>query len=442
MHLTEPRVKIPASARVADALSAIQARWRSLPIPLRQAATCWLILCGVYALIEYISVTFLDPVVDHSVTEHTAFSLHRFLLGFATGDAFNFYQPIAAHGYQRAVEAGFFPLYPLLIHLAALPFHGQHALAIAIGIGTLAAFLALWGVAQLATELSGLPGIGARVMRITVAYPLAFFLFTAQTEGLLLACVAWCFVCLHRRAWLGAAVLIFVAGLTRISALALFLPLVWEYAQAHRGVLIWLRSPSWRGVWWRELRYEAQHRWRVLRGIAEAIIVLCALPLALGIFLAILRASYQNPLAYLHAQTTFFGHRFTWPWQTVVLLAHTLISAPPGSFEQARYLLDLVPLAAFTLITVTTARRQPLAYTLFMAGLLALCIAAPVYPPVAQFPDPIVSAGRYLTAAMPCFLALGRWTTRYRWLEQWLMIAGMMLQAVLLVALAVGVWIV
>jgi hypothetical protein len=85
-------------------------------------------------------------------------------------------------------------------------------------------------------------------------------------------------------------------------------------------------------------------------------------------------------------------------------------------------------------LTVVGARKLPFAFTLYMVGLLYLCVSAPLI----GNPDAYGSAGRYLLVAVPLFLLLARWSARRPWLETFLLCAGFILQAVFLASYLTG----
>lgn len=82
---------------------------------------------------------------------------------------------------------------------------------------------------------------------------------------------------------------------------------------------------------------------------------------------------------------------------------------------------------------------MPLAYTLYMAGLIALGISSPI---TAGYPDLLMSVSRYMLAAAPMFLLLARWARRYPWADMLLVSTGFMLQGVLTVVLLTGGWLI
>jgi hypothetical protein len=99
---------------------------------------------------------------------------------------------------------------------------------------------------------------------------------------------------------------------------------------------------------------------------------------------------------------------------------------------------DYVPLALFAGLTFATLRRVPMAFSLYMLGLLFLSTASPI----PGNGDIYLSAGRYLLAAAPIFLLAGRWMRRAPWLDLLLTTGGVAIQAVLAAQFISGNWII
>ena len=108
------------------------------------------------------------------------------------------------------------------------------------------------------------------------------------------------------------------------------------------------------------------------------------------------------------------------------------------SYEVARSLVDLAPVALFALVLLAGVRRLPASFTVYMACLLLLVVSSPRPERLGYF----VSAGRYFTAAVPAFLLLGRWVVRRPWLDLLLVSGGFLLQAVFAAFFLAGGWMV
>jgi hypothetical protein len=138
---------------------------------------------------------------------------------------------------------------------------------------------------------------------------------------------------------------------------------------------------------------------------------------------------FGDPLLFAHTQLTHWHHQ-VWPlWRTAYVSFQHVAAHRAGLLP-----VDAAAVLGFAAVTLAAARRAPFSFTLFMAGLLYLSVSAPV----PGQSDLIASAGRYLTAAAPAFLAIGRWTRTRPWLDLAVVAGGFLLQAVLLETFLAG----
>jgi hypothetical protein len=385
--------------------------WRRVAL---QAAGMWLATRVGLALVTYF-------VVAHSgaAQPDAAISFNVDVLGsWQRLDAFWFLR-ISQSGYSIPLETAFFPLYPALVALVTVVLGEAHRLAAALLVSNLAALAAFIGVGFLAANEDGAE-TAAPSVRVLAAFPLAFFLAAPYTDSLLLAFIPFTLLFARRGNWLAAAACAFFAGLSRPVALALVLPLVWEYGRQHE----WWHRDAW-AARWRELRW--RHLLLVLRSLLEPILVAGAVLAAIALYAGFLWTQFGHPLIFLHVQGLQWGHETVTPWKALALAAHTLVRYPVFSFSEARQLIDLAPVVVALILTLVAARRMPLAFTLYMLGELYLSVSSPRLTSHLPF----TAAGRYTAQSVPLFLLLGRWSTRRPWLDTLIVGGGFMLQALL-----------
>lgn len=313
------------------------------------------------------------------------------LLLWQRSDA-NWYLHLAQSGYSWAGDIAFFPLYPLLIAAGERVFGAASGLIVGLAISNLACLAAFLGVAKLAeSEVRDARASRFAVLALAVT-PLAFFLGAAYTESLFLACAVWGLWAMRRGHWYRAAICVFLAVLCRSTGVILIAPLVYEFFRQNEA------SPQ-----------------RIIQAsAAKAVSVVAAGPAALGVFSAFCLEHSGDPLAWLHIETSFWRHDTAPVWQGVHDVFVHFLSFPIFSREQAREVfVDLLPLVIVFALTVLLARRQPLAFTLYLVGLLYLTIASPIVVDAAHHYAIFDSAGRYMLPAIPIYLALGRWTDRF-----------------------------
>ncbi len=405
-----------------------------------QAAAFWLVTRVLLLVFTYTAVLFA-----HDKTPVTPLAPFTILRGWEQWDS-DWYYAIARAGYYSIESTVYFPLYPALLHLGIQVFGAQNLLVFSIVIsylGSLAAFIGLGLLA--AHEFKG-RGAALPAVRTLAAYPLALFLAAPYTEGLFLGLLAWGLLCLRREWWYGAAACAYFAALARPTGLILWLPMCWEYGRRQGWwaalILRWRARRSWQA----DLRED----WQTLRAwhpslawcasVTRAGVVWGAVPLGISTFALYCWARYGDPLSFVHEEGAWY-HQTMPIWQTLGYVKDYYATIPPWTYYQARFFVDLVPLALFALVTVAGAlRRWPFAYTLFMVTLLVECLVSPTIN--GTFPFPLMSVSRYLLAALPVFLYIGQWSRRRPWLEQIAIIGGFMFQALFIAFYLNGGWIV
>jgi hypothetical protein len=188
----------------------------------------------------------------------------------------------------------FFPFYPLVMRIVAIPLSllGMNAIATATlagvlvsSLGALAAMLALYELASDEMDDAG----GLRAAFYLVIFPSGFFLAQVYTEGLFVGLAFWALV-LIRRGRLGwAALLAVLATFTRAVGVALAAPLL----------IAWLRSGEWHelDLEWRQVYFKGLP-WKVL---GRALLVLAPV-----LAFLVWRVSYFG-LAFSKVEEEFFG---------------------------------------------------------------------------------------------------------------------------------------
>ncbi len=400
-----------------------------------QATSLWLVSRVLLGLLTYYSALFQPDARNTNPVVTPVILIHRWLQWDATN-----YVAIARGGYFESVLTAFFPLYPFLMHLlTALLGPGNEVLAGMI-ISNLAALVAFIGLGYLAAYESGTGRTVGQTILVLAAYPFAFFLAAPYTEGLFLACAVWALLAARRGWWYLGAGCTFVGALTRPTGVILVLPLVYEFGRQHG--------------WWQRLIEGARQRdWGVLgrllhrRSWRQALMLLAivaAVPLAFGVFALICTLIFSDPLLFIKVHDHW--NRINLPiwttlwrgvvWQGAILFLHKGL----GSYENARNLVDLLPVLIIGIITLCSIRRMPVSFTLYMLGLLYISVDPPVK--IGQNTVEFDSAGRFLLLAVPIFLLLGRWVGRYAWLEMLLVGGGFLFQAIFAAYYLEGGWLI
>jgi hypothetical protein len=158
----------------------------------------------------------------------------------ATGHVISPYQKSARE--SMSLSYAFFPFYPLMIRLTALPLQilGGNEIATAtlagVIVSALGALVAMLALFDLTRDHLG-EAAALRAAFYLIIFPTGFFLLQVYTEGLFAGLTFGCLAMLKRRQWLLAAVLAAAATLTRAVGLALVIPML----------LFWLRSGDFIG---------------------------------------------------------------------------------------------------------------------------------------------------------------------------------------------------
>jgi hypothetical protein len=312
-------------------------------------------------------------------------------------------------------RAAFFPMFPMLVHAFTWPVGNAGRFPAALVVANLAALGAFIGIALLAAREKGLHTSTYAVLAFA-AYPFAFYTAAAYPEGLFIALAAFTLLFARRGQWLPCAVCAFLAALTRPTGLALVLPLLWEYARQSGLFQKETRSLTWRRA-------------------GTGLLVLTAVPLAVGLFGLHLWDTLGTPLAFFRAQADW-AHTFVPPWDLPGLAVNAITTQREWSFNQARILIDLLPGVAFFLLILASIRRLPTSFVLYMLGVFYTAVASPILP----FYDPFASLGRYMLAAFPAFILLGDWASTRPWLNTLIVSTGFMLQSIFAGFFLMGGW--
>lgn len=296
------------------------------------------------------------------------------------------YTLIARYGYRIIQQAAFFPLYPLLMRLAA-PLVGGHVTVAGLILSngcSLAAFILLGSLIE--REL------GARVARRTLLYyalfPSGLFFAALYTESLFLLLSVGAFLCMRQRRWLLCGALIALATLTRAQGALLLLPLAIEAWRALK--------PEWPAL-------AGARRLRVGLTLASA----AALPLlALLGFQLYLAQQYGVSDAMRRSAGNPEWLRYPdWPWAGIVSDIATLVAGGPNT-PTLEIVKDFVFLAFWlALCALMLLRFLPALPGSWVAYSWASLLQMLVLPAHIRGGG-LMSAPRYVLVVFPCFALL------------------------------------
>lgn len=309
--------------------------------------------------------------------------LHDAILGpWQRFDAL-WYMWLATHGYgAHDGSTVYFPLYPLLIKLVSVPLGGNAMLA-ALVVSNLCLIGLLLVLHRLVAGRFGIGAARGAVLLLCV-FPTSFFLLGAYTESLFLLLVVGSFLAIDGDRRGLAALLAFLAALTRLQGIVLALPLVWM-AAAH-----W-RAPA-RGVWW-SIRHDWRPRWGwVLTATAPL--------LGTTLFMAYARLVVHAGLV-TSVYTRQIHQQLNAPWVTLGTYAAALngrhwrlFAYSTGNWVDALNL--ILPLAMLALVLPA---RRVLGTPLWLYALATLAVTLCIHQ----------STARYMLTVFPAFIVLAMW---------------------------------
>jgi hypothetical protein len=186
-------------------------------------------------IVVLLALAFSHYLFDHLPVTGRIKELHQGLLSW-DGD---WYRRIAEHGYAAIPRSGirFFPLYPLTARLLAPVFGGMVDVSLLVLANGPALLLGILLVRLVRLE-GGDAAAASRAAWLVALVPPAFVLVFGYSEAIAGCLAVGVFLALRRKQWWWAAVLGFLAGLTRPSGAFLALPALIEAARHVRRLSV------------------------------------------------------------------------------------------------------------------------------------------------------------------------------------------------------------
>ncbi len=315
------------------------------------------------------------------------------------------YASIAREGYQwdfkeRTGNIVFFPLYPLLMR-ALSSVSGVSLFLAGSVLSHLFFFAGLLALAAYLGEDPGRPDPAAVVFSL-LAWPWAFFLLAVYTESLFLFLAVAALLAARREAAFATFFLGVLAGLTRLSALALVPPLIWLALGGRRE--------------------------RRTRRLAAAL----SPALGAGIFLTYLGVRYRDALIFLRAERSGWGRTLASPMVLLDPFSRALENMQRKGFLHAGPLVDLVGPLFLLVALFWLVRRHHVAEALYVGtGTLLILMSGN-----------LSSSGRYALVLFPAFrFAAGLLRSPRRWPGPTLAVLSLLLQLYLVARFVNNCWV-
>lgn len=296
------------------------------------------------------------------------YNRYLYLLPWANFDG-EHYMSIAQQGY-KSLEQAFFPMFPLLIYSGSLIFPSDFLTTVSVGlfVSNLAFIAGLWLFYKL-IKLDYPRNTSLLIIAVLLTFPTAFYFGALYTESLfLLFSVGAFYFTRKKNFWLGG-VMGFLASITRVFGVLVFISLIIEV-------------------------------WQSKTPLKKALPILIA-PGGLFAYMGYLWWTVGDPLAFYHLQSIIGEHRqqgiVVFP-QVVYRYLKILFNYPHLDIFLAPLLLEFITtLLFFCLPIIGFLKKMRLSYLFYSMVSLLL--------PTIQ--GSFSSGSRYILVIFPSFIVLG-----------------------------------
>ena len=358
----------------------------------------------------------VNPFVTHRIFQSSLQFVAPHTIGYALLEPWHrwdtgWYMKIAGEGYEADDgTTTFLPMYPFLASVAGSLFSDM--LVGSMIVSSISCLIALMLFYQLVkVELNS--RIRARyALWALVSFPTAFYLLAGYTESTFLAFVIGAWLAARSKRWWLAAALAACAGLTRMQAVVLCLPIAW---MAFRETPLRLPMGAARHKYWMDL--------------AARIAAVTAAPAVSLLYNVILYFGGMGKITDAYAR--IFGWQFSTPWANVGGMLSKIASGLASLFDFGQ----IVALILVVVLSCAAFRRLPFVYQLYLWPTL-IFILTPYAP--RQF---LVGMMRYSLSFFPIFIVMGMIAVGRPRLRVALILCGGALQCVLLFSFVHWVWI-
>jgi hypothetical protein len=312
----------------------------------------------------------------------------------------------------------FFPFYPVMIRIFALPLSifGMNAIATAtlagVTVSALGALLGMLALYDLTRESLGEDG-ALRAIFYLIIFPTGFFLLQVYTEGLFIGLAFGCLAALKRKYWLLAALLAAVATLTRAVGVLLIIPML----------MTWFRTGDCKDLYsaWRQVFQSGVAR----RSLYHAFLAIVPI-----IVFFVWRISYLG-FYFDYVETREYGRGFLNLGSAFSFWATAFVTMIKGDNPQhtAYYITEFIGLILGAVTSVILFRSQPEIAWFSFAVVIASWASGPAQ-----------GIHRYILGAPAVFFVLAQWGRHPVFDRAWTLFSILMMGA-LATLFAFNMWV-
>ena len=315
-----------------------------------------------------------------------------------------------------SVNYAFFPFYPLMIHIFAIPLQifGLNPIATAtlagVIVSALGALLGMLALFDLTRDSLGEDG-AMRAAFYLIIFPTGFFLIQVYTEGLFVGLAFACLAMTKRKHWLAAAILGVAATMTRAVGVLLLIPMV----------ISWVRTSEWMELEWRQIFNQ---------GISFRPMINGLLTLSPLLAFVIWRFSFLG-LAFDYIESNYYRRGFLSLGIAFYAWVEAFRSMINGGNPQhtAYYLTEFLGLAIGIIACIATIKNHP------EIGWYSLAVVI-----LSWGSGPAQGIHRYILGAPAVFITLARWGENSVFDRAWT-ILSLLLMGLLAMLFAFNMWV-
>lgn len=323
----------------------------------------------------------------------------------------NNYTRIATVGYGGYLEEGepsmlvFFPFYSWLIKFCMLLIKDVYIAALVVssicyGIGC------CYFYALVCMDYG--KEIAKRSLIYLSVFPFAFFYGSMMPESCFFALSAACFYYIRKHKWSLAALTGAMASISRMQGLLLMLPAALEWIEYYKPFLL-IRKKKWKELW------------KVFYSKALWIPAMAAGTLS---YLYLNYVVSGNPFKFLqlqktiwHQQGQYFGEVLTGLFQRAFTTEHS------GVGRVSIWIPEVFIFVLTVILLIYAVRKHHSKYVLYLLA----------YTITNYSLSWLLSAGRYMSVALPVFIFMACFAEEHKWADKWITVVSSMLFGIYLI---------